>query len=128
MSRIRDYAEATQHTTAGPYSPVLRIGAGDLIVLAGQGPLDDDGHVVGEGIQEQTRATLDNCRRQLGVAGASLADVFKVNVYLADLADWDAFNAEYVRHFAEPRPVRTTVGVDLLLGMRIEIDIWAAAR
>lgn len=126
MSRIVNVAAAAQHTTAGPYSPVLRVTSGDLIVLSGQGPLDDDGRVVGRDIGEQTGATLANCRRQLESAGASLGDVFKVVAYLADLDDWDGFNAEYVRHFSEPKPVRTTVGTRLLLGMRVELDIWAA--
>lgn len=126
MTRITVPAAATQHTTAGPYSPLLRISEGDLVVLSGQGPLNDEGDVVGDGIREQTRVTLENCRRQLAEVQADLSNVFKVNVYLADLDDWDEFNAEYLTHFSAPLPVRTTVGTRLLLGMRVEIDIWAA--
>lgn len=126
MTRISAFADATQHSTAGPYSPVLEVAPGPFIVLSGQGPLDDHGNVVGRDIREQTRVTLANCAAQLARAGADLSDVFKVNVYLADLADWDEFNREYVQHFSAPLPARTTVGVQLLLGMRIEIDIWAA--
>ena len=125
MTRISSFAHATQHTTAGPYSPVLGVSPGQLIALSGQGPLDEHGNVVGSDIREQTRLTLANCATQLAHAGAHLSDVFKVNVYLADLAEWDEFNREYVQHFSAPLPVRTTVGVQLLLGMRIEIDLWA---
>ncbi len=127
MTRIISPTHATQHVTAGPYSPVLGVTAGDVIVVSGQGPLDAAGTVVGADISEQTRITLENCGRQLATAGASLADVFKVNVFLADLDEWEEFNAEYVRHFAEPLPVRTTVGANLLLGMKVEIELWAAA-
>lgn len=119
--------DVDQHTTAGPYSPALRVESGPLLVLSGQGPLDMAGNLVGETIEEQTAATLTNCRRLLEAAGASMDDVFRVHVWLADLDEWSRFNVEYERHFAPPRPARTAVGVNLLLGMKVEIDIWAAA-
>ncbi|WP_457100768.1 RidA family protein [Microbacterium sp. P5_E9] len=125
MTRAFLPRRATQHVTAGPYSPLLVVPAGDLIVLSGQGPLDIHGNVQGHGIREQTKVTLENCRRLLEHAGADLSHVFKVNAYLADLDDWEEFNEEYLQHFSEPRPVRTTVGARLLLGMRVEIDVWA---
>lgn len=125
MSRIVP-GTAGQHNTAGPYSPLLEISPGPLLVLSGQGPLDEDGKVVGDNIREQTRHTLANCRRQLVSVGADLDAVFKVNAYLSDLSEWDAFNEEYLQHFSGPLPVRTTVGVKLLLGMKVELDVWAA--
>ncbi|MGD9633356.1 MAG: RidA family protein [Pirellulales bacterium] len=121
-------AGATQHATAGPYSPVLEIDAARIIVISGQVAIDDDGEVVGETIEEQTRATLANCRRQLETAGCTFTDVFKVNAYMTDLDDWDRFNAVYVELVPEPRPVRTTVGARLLPGFLIEIEMWAAKR
>lgn len=126
MNRLISFTDASQHRTAGPYSPVLGVTAGDLIVISGQGPLDDNGTVVGDDIRSQTRLTLENCSRQLATAGAGLSDVFKVNVFLSDLDEWDEFNREYIRHFAERAPVRTTVGARLLLGMKVEIEMWAA--
>ena len=125
MSQITSI-DATQHSTAGPYSPALIVSAGDFLVLSGQGPLDGDGRVVGSDIREQTRVTLQNALRLLELAGADFSSVFKVNAYLADLDDWEEFNDEYLTHFAEPRPVRTTVGARLLLGMKVEIELWAA--
>jgi enamine deaminase RidA (YjgF/YER057c/UK114 family) len=126
VNRISDFADSVQHTTAGPYSPLLKVTAGDIVVLSGQGPLDDRGDVVGDDIRDQLRVTLDNCARQLARAGLGLRSVFKVNAYLSDLAHWNEFNEEYLRHFSAPLPVRTTVGVQLLLGMKVELDIWAA--
>mgnify|MGYP003383196618 CR=1 FL=1 len=116
----------SQHSTAGPYSPALRISPGEIVVISGQGPLDTDGRVVGETIEEQTAVTLDNCLAQLKAAGATSADVFKANVYLSDLRDWDAFNAVYVKFFPSVLPVRAAIGVDLLLDMKVEIEMWAA--
>jgi 2-iminobutanoate/2-iminopropanoate deaminase len=119
---------ATQHSTAGPYSPVLEIQADRLVVISGQVALDPDGNIVGETIEEQTRATLANCRRQLETAGCTFEDVFKVNAYMTDLNDWNRFNAVYMELIPEPRPVRTTVGAKLLRTFLIEIEMWAVKR
>lgn len=116
---------ASQHPKAGPYSPVLIVPAGDLVAISGQGPIDPDGNVIGDTIEEQTKHTLDNCRRQLASAGASFDDVFKVTVHLVDLDEWARFNEVYKAEFNPPFPVRTTTGVDLLNGMRVEIDMLA---
>jgi 2-iminobutanoate/2-iminopropanoate deaminase len=119
---------AVQHRTAGPYSPVLEVKAERLVVLSGQVAVDPEGRVVGETIEAQTEATLDNCRRQLRRAGCDFSDVFKVNVYLADLADWSRFNAVYERSMPDPQPVRTAVQAVLLDGYRVEIEMWAVKR
>lgn len=121
-------AGAVQHKTAGPYSPVLEIQAGTLVVISGQVALDLDGNVVGATIEEQTRQTLSNCRRLLESAGCTLLDVFKVNAFLADLNEWERFNAVYRQIMPEPWPVRTTVGVRLLDGFLVELEMWAAKR
>ena len=116
---------AQQHATAGPYSPVLIVDGSPLVVISGQVAIAADGSVIGETIAEQTLATLENCRRQLASAGCSFADVFKVNVYLVDLAEWAAFNEVYRSSFPEPLPVRTAVQAVLLPGFRVEIEMWA---
>ena len=116
---------ADQHRTAGPYSPVIEVDARRLVVLSGQVAVAPDGNVIGATIEEQTRATLDNCRRQLAVAGCDFGDVFKVNVYLSDLADWARFNAVYAATFPRPLPVRTAVQAILMPGFRVEIELWA---
>ena len=116
---------AQQHATAGPYSPVLIVDGSRLVVISGQVAIAADGSVIGETIAEQTLATLENCRRQLASAGCSFADVFKVNVYLVDLAEWAAFNEVYRSSFPEPLPVRTAVQAGLLPGFRVEIEMWA---
>jgi 2-iminobutanoate/2-iminopropanoate deaminase len=117
---------AAQHATAGPYSPVLEIQADRLVVISGQVAIDPAGNVVGNDIETQTRYTLENCRRRLEMAGCTFADVFKVNAYMADLTEWDRFNAVYAESMPEPRPVRTTIGAALLREFRIEIEMWAA--
>jgi 2-iminobutanoate/2-iminopropanoate deaminase len=119
---------ASQHKTAGPYSPVLEVRADCLVVISGQVSNDANGKVVGQSVEEQTRQTLANCQKRLEMAGCSFDDVFKVNAYLANIDDWSRFNAVYGEMFSEPRPVRTTVGVQLLPGFLVEIEMWAARR
>ena len=123
--RKRVPAGAVQHVTAGPYSPVIEIDARRLVVLSGQVAVDLSGRVVGSTIEEQTRSVLDNCRRQLATAGVDFSDVFKVNVYLSDLAEWSRFNAIYEEILPPPLPVRTAVQTILLSGLRVEIEMWA---
>ena len=116
---------ARQHVTAGPYSPVLEVDARRLVVISGQVAVDIDGNVIGNTIEEQTRATLDSCASCLASAGCSFSDVFKVNIYLADLGDWARFNAVYRERMPEPLPVRTAVQAILLPGYVVEIEMWA---
>ncbi|HLE55638.1 MAG TPA: RidA family protein [Rhodothermia bacterium] len=118
-------AGAAQHVTAGPYSPVLEINPNRIVIISGQAAIDPVGSIIGNTIEEQTRYTLENCRKQLETAGCTLADVFKVNVYLTDLAEWGRFNVVYREIMPEPRPVRTAVGVNLLPGLLVEIEMWA---
>ena len=118
--------KTSQHITAGPYSPVLVVHPHQVVVISGQAAIDPNGKVIGKTIEEQARYTLDNCRRQLESAGAKMNDVFKVNVYLTDLADWPRFNRVYEQYFDPPLPVRTAIGAALLDGLIVEVEMWAA--
>jgi len=110
----------------GAYSPALV--AGDLIFVSGQVPVNaETGALMGETVQEQTRAVLANVARVLGYAGATLSDVVSVTAYLADIEDWDSFNAVYREHFEPPYPTRTTLGAHLH-GFRVEISAIAKQR
>ena len=126
MSTKKIPVEAIQHTTAGPYSPVLEVDASKLVLISGQAPIDLDGNIVGDTIEEQTRFTMENCIKQLGYANCSLDDVFKVNVYLTDLDLWARFNEVYIGYFKQPLPCRTTVQAGLLYTFQVEIEMWAA--
>lgn len=121
----RQPAGARQHLTAGPYSPVLEVDARHLVVISGQVAVGPDGAVIGATIEEQAEATLENCATQLATAACTLVDVFKVNIYLTDLAHWERFNAIYERWMPAPLPVRTAVQAVLLPGFLVEIEMWA---
>ena len=104
---------------------MLEIDARRLVVISGQVAVDMNGEVIGATIEEQTRATLDNCAAQLASADCTLGDVFKVNIYLTDLAQWTRFNTVYEEMMPEPLPVRTAVQAVLLPGFLVEIEMWA---
>jgi 2-iminobutanoate/2-iminopropanoate deaminase len=110
-------------TPTAPYSPVVV--SGDQVYTAGQVAFDETGALVGETMEEQARKTLENVRSCLAAAGCTLDDVVKVNAFLADLADFDAYNAVYREFFAEPYPVRTTVQAGLPPGLLVEIEAVA---
>jgi len=119
---------ASQHVTAGPYSPVLVVDPGKLVVLSGQAAIDPDGRIVGDSIEEQAHYMLENCRKLLSSAGCGMDDVFKATVYLKNIEDWSDFNAIYETYFNEPRPVRTALQTGLIGGLLVEIEIWATKR
>ena len=107
---------------AGNYSPAII--AGDLVFVSGQVPKDPRTGSMPDGVGAQTRQVLENLRAVLATAGASLDDVVAVTAYLADIADWDEFNAVYGGVFRPPYPTRTTVGAQLH-GFLVEISAIA---
>lgn len=109
---------------AGPYSPSVRIVGGSIVAAAGQcGFLPD--RTLADGLEEQTRVTLQNLKSALAASGASMDDVLSVEVYLTDVDDFAAMNAVYAEHFSEPYPARTTVYVGLRGGALVEINALA---
>ena len=108
---------------AGPYSQALH--SGNRIYVAGQRPSDPITGEFPEGIDAQSRQVLENIKTILEAAGATMDDVVKSSVYLADLDNFQAFNAVYKDFFNPPYPVRTTVGCMLRGGMMVEMDVIA---
>lgn len=124
MTTARKQAIRTENAPqpAGPYSQ--GIVSGDLLFTAGFGPQDARTGEKPQSVGDQTRQVLRNLQAVLAESGATLDDVLKVTVHLADLADFDEFNAAYREFFSEPYPVRTTVGSQLA-DILVEIDVVA---
>ncbi len=106
----------------GPYSQGVKVG--NRIYVSGQGPLNPVTGETPQTIEEQTRQVLTNIRNILEAGGATMDNVVKTTVHLADLKDFQAFNGVYKEFFTTPYPVRTTVGSQLL-GILVEIDVIA---
>lgn len=99
---------------------------GNILQVAGQVGIDPaSGQVVGAGVREQARQTLRNVEAVLAAAGASMADVVMVRVYLTDTAHFGALNEVYAEFVATPFPARTTVYVGLPKGLLVEVDAMA---
>jgi len=107
-----------------PFSPAIR--AGDYIFVSGQvGFVDAKGKEV-KGIEAQTRLCLENIKRVLLAAGASLDEVVKVTVFLRNQEDFAKMNEVYQGYFVEDKPARSTVVAGLALpNMLIEIECIA---
>lgn len=127
MTRQTIHAPAAP-AAVGPYSHAVR--DGDLLFLSGQAPFHPEtGAVVEGGIQAQARQVFANLEAVLTAAGCSFEDVLKVNVYLTDLADFQAVNTVYAEVFTAPYPARTTVAVaGLPLGAAVEIELIARSQ
>ena len=110
--------------TAAPYSRWRRIG--HMIATSGQIGLGEDGKVVEGGFGPELEQTLRNLSHVLADAGVTRDQVIKVNVYLADLADWPALNGPYSQFFGSSLPARTAFATSgLPFGARVEIEAWA---
>ncbi|CAN5273240.1 RidA family protein [soil metagenome] len=105
-----------------PYSTAV-IAGGRFVFVSGQIPTRG-GQLVGGSIAAQTEVALENLVKVLESAGATLDDVTRCSVFLADLRDLPAFNVAYLRAFGSRLPARTAVGAELP-GYGIEIDCIA---
>jgi reactive intermediate/imine deaminase len=101
------------------------IRAGDFVFLTGQVPFRDGAVMTTGTIEEQTRAVLDDIRATLALAGCELRDVVKAMVWLRDRADFPGFNAVYAEYFPADPPARSAVVSDLLVDVRVEIEVVA---
>ena len=106
-----------------PLSPAVR--AGDYIYISGQVPTLADGSVVVGGIAAQTHRVMENISAALALAGATLADVVKTTVILADAREFGAFNKAYGSYFPEAPPARTTLEAHLMIDIKVEIEAVA---
>ena len=100
---------------------------GDTIYVSGTlGTVPDTMELVPGGTGPQTSQTMENIRTILEACDATMDDIAKVNVYLADISTFTEMNEAYLGFFDKAPPARITVGgVDLALGAAIEIDCIA---
>ena len=108
---------------AGPYSPAIKVG--DFVFCAGQVGRNPATGEIGTTIEEQTRQVLLNLQSVLKAAGASLDSAVKTTVFMADRNEFSRMNAEYAKFFPVDPPARSTVGVTLPPGIKVEIELVA---
>jgi len=118
-------------TPRGPYSQAVAVAGRRLLLVSGQVPEDEDGHLVGSGdLEAQTRQVLTNLARVVGEAGGTLADVVKIGVYLVDVGpeSYEILGRVRREFFGSRFPASTMVEVQRLVSpdWLIEIEAWAA--
>ena len=112
----------------GPYSQALA--CGNWVFCSGQIPLvPGTNDLNNASIEEATRQALHNLKAVLAAAGCLPADVVKTTVYLKDINDFQAMNAEYADFFGSHRPARATLQAAMLpRDARVEIECIAVRR
>jgi 2-iminobutanoate/2-iminopropanoate deaminase len=109
----------------GPYSPAVK--ADGWVYVSGQVPVDISTNQFSLGdIQHETRLILNNIKAILAGAGATMAQVVKCTVYLANGADFAGMNEVYAEFFGEHKPARTTIVCQFVMkDIKVEIDCIA---
>jgi len=109
----------------GPYSQAIV--TDDLVFCSGQVGLDPaTGEIVSGGVEAEAERVIRNLEAVLDAAGCTLADVVKTTCFLADINDFQRFNAVYAPFWPDPPPARSTFQVAALpRGARVEIEAIA---
>ena len=108
----------------GPYSQ--GIATERTVFVSGQLPIVPQTGQLAEGIEEQTRYSIQNIRAILAGAGLGLQHVVKTTVFLKDMADFTKMNQIYQEYFSHPYPARSAVQVAALpKGALVEIECIA---
>jgi reactive intermediate/imine deaminase len=115
------------------YSHAVVVESGRLVFVSGQIAHDASGKLVGPGdMRAQTKQVFENIREALRAAGTDFAHVVKIDSFLADMGQLDAYRdvrQQYLAGLAHP-PASTTVGVTRLVSpdLLLEVDVVAVAK
>ncbi len=107
-----------------PLSSIVEVG--NTIYLAGMLGTGADGQLAAGGIEPETKQSMENIRAALARVNATMDDIVKCTVFLADMAERDRMNAVYVTYFPTHKPARSAVGVNgLARNARVEVECLA---
>jgi 2-iminobutanoate/2-iminopropanoate deaminase len=126
MPKVETSTPPGTPTPIGPYNHIAKVASNITIGgLAGFDPVT--GELVGTDVASQTRRILESFAVMLESAGSDLAHVVHINIFLAEMADFDAMNAAYIEQMGTHRPARTVIGVRELPkpGVRLTMNLTA---
>ena len=108
----------------GPYSQAIIVG--NTVFTSGQIPINPaTGNIELTDIASQTEQVMKNLGAVLEAAGSSYEKAIKTTCFLADIADFAAFNEVYAKYFTE-KPARSCVAVKALpKGALVEVEVIA---
>ena len=101
------------------------IRAGDFIFLTGQIPMMNGEPMTTGTIEDQTKVILEDIKVTLEEAGCKMDDVVKSMIWLRERADFPGFNKIYGDYFPTEPPARSAVVSELLVDVRVEIEVIA---
>lgn len=110
----------------GPYSQAIEVNG--MVFTSGQIPINPKtGKIEGTTIEEQAEQVMKNLQAVLAEALVGFDHVVKTTCFLADMADFAAFNAVYGKYFPENAPARSCFQVAALpMGAKVEVEVIAA--
>lgn len=106
-----------------PFSDMVK--ANGFLFLSGQVSMTPNGEPLPSSVTEQTLRIMDSIEQTLALAGATLNDIARVQVWLSDMAHFAEFNAAYRSHFPDGFPARSVVTSRLAFGLDVEIEVQA---
>ena len=110
-----------------PYSQTIVTRGGDMLFISGQGPVDDNGDLVGMNIAGQTRQVFKNLETALKAHGCGWEDVVKLGIFLTDIADFPDFTAVREEFLAGVRPTSTLIADIALVAPDWKVEVEAVA-
>ena len=124
MAELKKVSTEKAPAAIGPYSQAII--CGDMVFTSGQIGIDPAcGEITGKDVREQTEQVMQNLCAVLAAAGTSMENVVKTTCFLADIADFAAFNEVYGKYLTE-KPARSCVAAKALpKGALVEVEVIA---
>ena len=124
MTELKKISTEKAPAAIGPYSQAIV--CGNMVFTSGQIGIDPAcGEITGKDVREQTEQVMQNLCAVLAAAGTSMENVVKTTCFLADIADFAAFNEIYGKYLTE-KPARSCVAAKALpKGALVEVEVIA---
>ena len=109
-NKVETFIPSEVMAPIGPYSHIARYG--DLLMISGTAGVDPKtNELAGPGVGAQTIQIMDSFESMLRTVGSGFHDVLHINVFLADMSDFEEMNRAYEARIGNSRPARTAIGV-----------------
>ena len=124
MAELKKISTEKAPAAIGPYSQAIV--CGDMVFTSGQIGIDPAcGEITGKDVREQTEQVMQNLCAVLAASGTSMENVIKTTCFLADIADFAAFNEVYGKYLTS-KPARSCVAAKALpKGALVEVEVIA---
>lgn len=127
MQTLKQIHTSNAPEAIGPYSQAICVNG--MVYTSGAIALTPNGEFINGDITAQTKQVMQNLKAILESADSSLECVIKTTCFLADMGDFEAFNAEYQKAFGTHKPARSTIAVKSLpKNALVEVECIAVSK